>query len=231
MKKALVISGTSTIGTEMIKQMQQEYTQIIVTGRNQKKLEKLRLQSPQVQTMQLDVTKNPTDVLEANRDLWKDLDFVLICTGAGEINPTLEPEMEDQILAVNVNGCAAVLRYFVRLFWKKDAGHIAVITSLAGMLPNGDAASYGASKAFLSHYIAAIRMQLKKRKNHVILTDIRPGLVDTPMAKGEKLFWVAPVEKAAKQIYNQLRRKKERIIVTKRWKALYVICRLLPLDH
>jgi len=39
MKKALVISGTSTIGTEMIKQMQQEYTQIIVTGRNQKKLE------------------------------------------------------------------------------------------------------------------------------------------------------------------------------------------------
>lgn len=36
MKKALVISGTSTIGTEMIKQMQQEYTQIIVTGRNQK---------------------------------------------------------------------------------------------------------------------------------------------------------------------------------------------------
>ena len=77
MKKALVISGTSTIGTEMIKQMQQEYTQIIVTGRNQKKLEKLRLQFPQVQTMQLDVTKNPTDVLEANRDLWKDLDFVL----------------------------------------------------------------------------------------------------------------------------------------------------------
>ena len=74
-------------------------------------------------------------------------------------------------------------------------------------------------------------MQLKKRKSHVILTDIRPGLVDTPMAKGEKLFWVAPVEKAAKQIYNQLRRKKERIIVTKRWKALYVICRLLPLDH
>ena len=79
MKKALVISGTSTIGTEMIKQMQQEYTQIIVTGRNQKKLENLRLQFPQVQTMQLDVTKNPTDVLEANRDLWKDLDFVLIC--------------------------------------------------------------------------------------------------------------------------------------------------------
>lgn len=119
MKKALVISGTSTIGTEMIKQMQQEYTQIIVTGRNQKKLEKLRLQFPQVQTMQLDVTKNPTDVLEANRDLWKDLDFVLICAGAGEINPTLEPEMEDQILAVNVNGCAAVCDILYDCFGKR----------------------------------------------------------------------------------------------------------------
>ena len=125
MKKALVISGTSTIGTEMIKQMQQEYTQIIVTGRNQKKLEKLRLRFPQIQTIQLDVTQNPTDVLEANQDLWKDLDFVLICAGAGDINPTLEPEMEEHVIQVNVNGCGAILRYFVRLFWKKDTGNIA----------------------------------------------------------------------------------------------------------
>lgn len=231
MKKALVISGTSTIGIELIRQMQQEYTQIIVTGRNLKKLEALQLRFPQIQMILLDVTKNPMAVLEENENLWKDLDFVLICAGAGEVNPTLEPEVDEHTIQVNVNGCAAILRYFVRLFGKKDAGHIAVITSLAGMMPNGEAASYGASKAFLSHYIAAIRMQLKKRKSHVILTDIRPGLVDTPMAKGEKLFWVAPVEKAAKQIYDQLRRKKEQIIVTKRWKALYVICRLLPLDH
>ncbi|WP_394266239.1 SDR family NAD(P)-dependent oxidoreductase [Anaerotignum sp.] len=231
MKKALVISGTSTIGMELIKQMQQDYEDIIVTGRNQKKLEALQQQFPQIQTIPLDVTQNPRLVLEENENLWKDLDFVLLCAGAGEINPSLEPEIEEHVIQVNVNGCGAILRYFVRLFWKKDKGHIAVITSLAGMMPNGDAAGYGASKAFLSHYIAAIRMQLKKEKSHVTLTDIRPGLVDTPMAKGEKLFWVAPVEKAAKQIYAQLRRKKERIIVTKRWKVLYIICRILPLDH
>lgn len=231
MKKALVISGTSTIGMELIKHMQQEYAQIIVTGRNQNKLEELRLRFPEVQTMQLDVTQNPMAVLEEKQDLWENLDFVLICAGAGDINPSLEQEIEARVIQVNVNGCGDVLRYFVRLFLKKDAGHIAVITSLAGMLPNGDAASYGASKAFLSHYIAAIRMQLKKRKSHVILTDIRPGLIDTPMAKGDNLFWVASVEKAGKQIYHQLRRKKEQIIVTKRWKMLYMICRLLPLNH
>ena len=169
--------------------------------------------------------------MEKNQSLWQNLDFILICAGDGEINPSLEPEIEARILAVNVTGCGTVLQYFIRLFLKKDEGHIAVITSLAGMLPNGDAASYGASKAFLSHYITAIRMQLKKTKSHVILSDIRPGLVNTPMAKGDKLFWVAPPEKAAKQIYKQLCRKKERIVVTKRWKALYVICRLLPLDH
>ena len=231
MKKALVISGTSTIGTELIKQMQHEYKQIIVTGRNQKKLEELCQCFPNIQTMVLDVTRNPLDVLEKNKSLWENLDFVLICAGDGEINPSLEPEIETRIISVNVNGCGTVLQYFIRLFLKKDEGHIAVITSLAGMLPNGNAASYGASKAFLSHYITAIRMQLKKTKSHVILSDIRPGLVDTPMAKGDKLFWVSTPEKAAKQIYKQLCRKKERIVVTKRWKALYVICRLLPLDH
>lgn len=229
-KKALVISGTSTIGAEMIKQMQQKFSSIIVTGRNAEKLVKVQLQFPQIRTILLDVTQNPIAVLEANQRLWEDLDFVLICAGDGEVNPSLEPEVEDRVIAVNVNGCSAILAYFVRLFQQKDAGHIAVITSLAGMLPSGDAASYAASKAFLSRYIAGIQIQLKKQKSHVILTDIRPGLVNTPMAKGKKLFWVAPVERAGKQICRQMYRKKKRIIVTKRWKMLYVLCRLLPLD-
>jgi hypothetical protein len=33
---------------------------------------------------------------------------------------------------------------------------------------------------------------------------VQPGLVDTAMAQGEGLFWVAPVEKAARQIYDAI---------------------------
>lgn len=44
-----------------------------------------------------------------------------------------------------------------------------------------------------------------KSGNHIHVTDIRPGLVDTAMAKGDGLFWVMPVDKVAKQIISAIR--------------------------
>lgn len=46
-----------------------------------------------------------------------------------------------------------------------------------------------------------------KSGNHIHVTDIRPGLVDTAMAKGDGLFWVMPVDKVAKQIISAIRKK------------------------
>lgn len=45
-----------------------------------------------------------------------------------------------------------------------------------------------------------------KSGNHIHVTDIRPGLVDTAMAKGDGLFWVIPVDKVAKQIISAIRK-------------------------
>jgi short-subunit dehydrogenase len=61
----------------------------------------------------------------------------------------------------------------------------------------------------------------------VFVTDIRPGLVDTQMAKGEGLFWVMPVEKTAKQIYKAIVGKKKVAYVTKRWRLIAAVLKLL----
>ena len=55
-----------------------------------------------------------------------------------------------------------------------------------------------------------------KSGNHIHVTDIRPCLVDTAMAKGDGLFWVMPVDKVAKQIISAIRKKKSKVYVTKR---------------
>ena len=62
----------------------------------------------------------------------------------------------------------------------------------------------------------------------VAVTDIRPGFVDTAMAKGDGLFWVMPVEKVARQIWTAIRKKKSKVYVTKRWHILAVINKNLP---
>ena len=71
---------------------------------------------------------------------------------------------------------------------------------------------------------------MKARKEHlpIIITDVRPGFVDAAMAKGEGLIFVAPVSKAAKQIQGAIEKRKTRVYVTKRWRILAWIFRVLP---
>jgi short-subunit dehydrogenase len=74
----------------------------------------------------------------------------------------------------------------------------------------------------------ALRNKAYKSGNQIAVTDIRPGLVDTAMAKGEGLFWVMPVDKVASQIIAAIRKKNSIAYVTKRWHILAIITKILP---
>jgi short-subunit dehydrogenase len=69
---------------------------------------------------------------------------------------------------------------------------------------------------------------VKKQNLQITVTDIKAGLVDTAMAKGEGLFWVMPLEKATRQIYSALKKKKSEVYVTKRWRLVGFILKRLP---
>ena len=58
---------------------------------------------------------------------------------------------------------------------------------------------------------------------------MRPGLVDTAMAKCDGLFWVMPTSIVVKQILRAIDNKKATCIVTKRWRIVYFIMRHFPL--
>jgi short-subunit dehydrogenase len=48
------------------------------------------------------------------------------------------------------------------------------------------------------------------------------------MAKGEGLFWVASVQKAAEQILEAIRQKKQVVYITKRWRLIALFLRIIP---
>jgi short-subunit dehydrogenase len=53
--------------------------------------------------------------------------------------------------------------------------------------------------------------------------------VDTPMTAGrEDMFWVATPEKAARQIYDAIRKRKRHVYVTKRWRLMGWLMKSLP---
>ena len=90
------------------------------------------------------------------------------------------------------------------------------------------APAYNASKAYQINYLEGLRQKATKTKKPIYVTDIRPGFVDTDMAKGEGQFWVATKEKAAQQIFTIIKRKKSVGYVTKRWRLIAEILKRLP---
>ena len=67
-----------------------------------------------------------------------------------------------------------------------------------------------ATKAYQINYMEAIRKKAFRNGGCITVTDVRPGFVDTAMAKGEGLFWVMSVEKVATQIIAAISRKKQK---------------------
>ena len=156
------------------------------------------------------------------------VDLAIVCSGTGEINPTLDYTLERPTLETNVMGWTFVIDTLFHLFEQQAHGHLVAITSAGGLRGEPMAPAYSATKAYQINYMEALRKKAFKAGGKVIVTDIRPGLVDTAMAKGEGLFWVMPVEKAASQISAAIRKRKSKVYVTKRWHVLAIINKNLP---
>ena len=114
------------------------------------------------------------------------------------------------------------------IFEKQGHGHLVAITSIGGLRGEPMAPAYSATKAYQINYMEALRKKAFKSGGNITVTDIRPGLVDTTMAKGDGLFWVMPVDKVANQIISAIRKKKSKFYVTKRWHFLAIINKNLP---
>jgi len=178
----------------------------------------------------MDISK--TDGIEkAFGDLLAELggaDLVVISSGTGFVNPGLDWEKEKDTVDVNVSGFMKVMNCAVKYFQGKGSGHIVGISSIGALRGGHDAPAYNASKAFISNYMEGIRCRMRKENLDITVTDIRPGLVDTDMAKGEGLFWLIPPRVVASGIYKAIKKKKRVKYLTTRWWIIAMIIKVLP---
>lgn len=157
-----------------------------------------------------------------------EIDLAIVCSGTGDINPSLDYAIERPAIDLNVTGWTFVVDTLYKIFTKQGFGHLVAITSIGGLRGEPAAPAYSATKAYQINYIEALRKRAFKNGSRICLTDIRPGLVDTAMVKGESLFWVMPVKKVAWQIRKAIRKHKSKVYVTKRWHLLAIISKNLP---
>ena len=227
----LIIGATSGIGKALFKLYIKDNHRIAIVGRRTHLLDDLCRQYPSnTFVATADIIKQD-EIEQAIRLLYRELgniDLAIICSGTGDLNPSLDYTIERLTTETNVMGWTFVIDTLYNLFEQQNHGHLVAITSAGGLRGEPMAPAYSATKAYQINYMEALRKKAFKAGNKIVVTDVRPGLVDTAMAKGDNLFWVMPVDKVARQIRNAIRRKKSKVYVTKRWHVLAVINKFLP---
>lgn len=227
----IIIGATSGIGRALFEKYAADGNRIGIIGRRTHLLGELYQEHPDTTVIAAaDITKQNeiAQAIDALHSEFKDIDLAIVCSGVGDINASLDYAVERPTIDTNVTGWTFVVDTLYNIFEQQGHGHLVAITSAGGLRGEPMAPAYSASKAYQINYMEALRKKAYKGGNHIRVTDIRPGLVDTAMAKGDGLFWVMPVEKVASQIIAAIRKEKSKAYITKRWHVLAIINKSLP---
>lgn len=230
----LITGGTSGFGLEFTSQLIALGNTVIITGRNQAKLDETKKRFPKVHTFQSDVT-DPKAIIQLYEQVTKqfpDLNFLI--NNAGEmriINVLDSHDLQDLTREVDINlsGPVRMIQQFLpQLISKKNATILNVTSGLA-LVPFPISPIYGATKSGLRSYTKSLRVQLKKTNIKVfelIAPAAKTPLVDKFIGIGGSNPLMEPKKLVAIAIKGLQNNKLE--IYPGMAKALLVMSRVVP---
>lgn len=137
-------------------------------------------------------------------------------------------ENDRKMIEINLIGAMAWLSPVAEMFQSAKAGQIVGIGSVAGDRGRVGNPGYNTSKAGLHTYLEALRNRLTRHGVNVLT--VKPGFVRTEMlkaAQGGTPFAITP-EKAADDIYNAMRKRKQTIYTLFLWRYIMLLIQHMP---
>ena len=180
LQTALVTGATSGIGKAITLALAEAGYQVIALGRSAVTLEKMQATAG-VRPLALDLTDR-----EALAAALEGEEIDVLVNNAGVIPPVVGfHEMEqshiDTTLEVNLSAVIAITRLVLPGMMARGKGHIFFSGSTAGQAPFPNMAIYGASKAAISSFAAALRCDVSG--SDVRVSEIVVGRVETNLYK------------------------------------------------
>ncbi|MDG5768127.1 SDR family NAD(P)-dependent oxidoreductase [Balneolales bacterium ANBcel1] len=232
-KKAIIIGASSGIGAQIAIDLSARGYTLGLTARRLALMEqelKPKLATPS-HFEYMDVVDIEASIQVIRKLVRKmgGIDLIIINAGVSGSSSRMERQAAEELIRINVLGFAGMLHEAYRIFQKQGHGHIVGISSIASLLPHPNGSAYNASKAFVSNYLDSIRLRIKRRNENIVVTDVLPGYVLTPMTRENKrMFWVAGVEKASAQIVDDIEKKRSVSYVSRRWRLIAWLLSLMP---
>jgi len=231
-----VTGASSGIGEALVGPLIARGARVAVSARRADALDALaqswRDRGADVRAFPLDVTDRGATqaVVAAIEQAFGRIDVAVLNAGTHVLGTTKPFDAQQFIDNMQLNyvgmlyGIEAVLPGML----ERGRGHIAGVSSLAGLRALPTAGGYGASKAAASHMLDAIRFDLEPRG--VLVTNITPGFVKTPLTDRNRyrMPFLMDVDRAAEILVDGLARGKREIHFPKPLSWTVKTLRILP---
>jgi len=236
MKKILIIGATSAIAEHSARIWAGRGDTLYLVARNKERLNAIAVDlkvrgTSQIYTFCTDLNHldSHATLLDAAEAAMAGIDTVLIAHGTLSNQKSCEQNVEEMLAEIKTNALSTIslLTLIANLFEAKQAGTIAVISSVAGDRGRASNYVYGSAKAMVTAFTSGLQQRLHKANVGVVT--IKPGFVDTPMtAKFKKgLFWAKP-QTVAENIVKAIDTKKNEVYVPTFWWLVMVLIKAIP---
>jgi uncharacterized oxidoreductase len=221
-----ITGGGSGIGLAVARAFLAEGNRVVISGRDQDKLDRARRANPDLITVRCDVT-NIDDIRRAATE-FADTTILVNNAGIGRVHDIRSGEIEladaEQEIETNFTGTVRVTSLFMPHLLRQPEAAIVTVSSALALVPLPALPVYSATKSAVHAFSTALGQQL--RGTSVNVFDVLPTYVDTEFAQaipGEK---VAP-EAVARAVVDGIRSNSGDIYVG-RAKTVYRLNRISP---
>ena len=180
-KTALITGASSGIGAACAKALANNGAKVVLTGRNQTRLEQL---SEEIggRYMVADISQNH-EVIKLFDEIGESIDILVNNAGIAPKAPIIEGKIEsfEDLLRINVLAVVHCCQLAIKKFDPSTGGQIINISSMSGHRVPPSGGFYAATKFAVRAVTEALRYELKIQKNKTRVSMISPGFVDTPL--------------------------------------------------
>ncbi len=191
-RTVLITGGTSGTGLEMAKQLLDRDNTVIVTGRDQAKIDAVKRTLPKVHAFKSDVS-NPADSAALYQSVvtqFPALDTLINNAGIMRnlninLNRNLNDELKDitREIEINLSGPVRMIQQFLPHLKTRKGALIVNVTSGLAFVPFPASPVYSASKAGLHSFTQSLRAQMAG--TGVTVVELAPPGVETPLFRTE----------------------------------------------
>ena len=181
----IIVTGASGgIGNSIVKKLSEVGANILASGTNIEKLDKLKKQFEKIKILKFDISQSvkiEEFIENATQELGGSLDCIINNAGITQDNLAIRMSLDEwqKVIDINLTSTFLISKFAIKKMLKNKSGKIINITSVVGHTGNLGQANYTASKAGIIAMSKSLAIEYAKK--NININCISPGFIKTAM--------------------------------------------------